>query len=436
MTNCNEEVLSFPAVNSKKVEAKFKGGDITSDGGGLLLRAVDQRFSLTKRLARLIPDSRDPSKIKHSIQTMLKQRVFGIALGYEDLNDQDQLRNESGFQTILGTENNAGSSSTLCRFENRINRDTCTAMSELMFEHFIQVNGKPDGPLILDFDATGIPVHGDQEEKFFHGYYDHYCFLPLYVFCGDFLLCSYLRPSRSDGARHAWAILSILVKRFRQVWPDVKIIFRGDSGFSRHKMFNWCERHKVSYIAGIARNKRLEAFSEDLQNQAKEQYETTEQKQRLFTEFSYAAGSWKRERRIIAKAEYTERGANNRYIVTNLSGDPQELYDEVYCQRGKMEQSIDEQLDFYADRTSCHNWYPNQFRLLLSSFAYLLVNEIRRVGLKGTELYKARCSTIRLKLLKIGAIVLRNTRRIQLLLAENCPYKDLFRIAYQQLKSG
>ena len=290
------------------------------------------------------------------------------------------------------------------------------------------------GPTILDFDATDDPVHGNQEKRFFHGYYDHYCFLPLYVFCGEQLLCAYLRPSKIDGAKHAWAILSLLVKRIRQSWPDVRIIFRGDSGFCRHRMLSWCERKGVRYIVGIAKNVRLNTLASDLMQKAMTQFNEAGEKQRLFGEFAYAAGSWRTRRRVIAKAEYTDKGSNPRYVVTNLDGEAQHLYDHLYCARGEMENHIKEQqLDLFADRTSCHKWWPNQFRLLLASLAYTLIEAIRRLALHGTDMARARCSTIRLKLFKIGAVILKNTRRIRFMMAGGCPYQEIFRTACRRL---
>jgi hypothetical protein len=293
---------------------------------------------------------------------------------------------------------------------------------------------KAPDELVLDFDATDDPVHGKQEGRFFHGYYDHYCFLPLYVFCGEQLLVSYLRPSNINAARHAWAILSLLVKRFRQVWPRVKIIIRGDSGFCRWRMLSWCDRHDVSYIIGVAKNSRLNAMASALMEKAKSQHEVSGEKQRLFSEISYAAYTWDKERRILVKAEHSDQGSNPRYVVTNLSGDPQKLYDEVYCARGDMENRIKEQqLGLFSDRTSCTKWWANQFRVMLSSLAYVLLQTLRSVALKGTILAHAQCNTIRLKLLKIGAVILRNTRRIIFHFSSACPCQELFLTAVKRL---
>lgn len=427
MTNCKRESIYFPANKSKKVELNFKGGDVTSDGGVLLLREIDRKLGLTKQIANFIPDSRDQRYVEHSIEKILAQRVYGIALGYEDVNDHASLRKDPGFQTAVNSNDDLASSSTLSRFENRITKKTVADMNKIFVETFIASFKKAPKELILDFDPTDDPIHGHQDNRFYNGYYKSYCYLPLYVFCGEDLLVSYLRPSNIDGAKHSWAILSLLVKRFRQEWPEVKIIFRGDTGFCRHKMLEWCDKHNVGYIVGIARNNRILKSSSSLRNEASELCDETKESQRLFGEFQYAAESWKRKRKVVVKAEHTELGANPRFIVTNLEGDPQKLYEEIYCARGDMENRIKEQqLDLFADRTSCSDWWANSFRLLLSGCAYVLMSAIRRLALKGTSLAKAQCGTIRLKLLKIGAVIIRNTRRVKFLLSSSYPYKDLF----------
>jgi hypothetical protein len=291
--------------------------------------------------------------------------------------------------------------------------------------------------LILDFDATDTPLHGDQEGRFFHGYYDHYCFLPLYVFCGRHLLVSYLRRSNIDAAKHSWAILSLLVKALRQHWPKVEIIFRGDSGFCRWKILRWCDRHQVRYIVGVAQNKRLKARSAFWIESAQRLYELTGKKQRVFASIYYGARSWDKPRRIIVKAEHSSHGANPRFVVTNLPQTDQFLYDKVYCARGDMENRIkDQQLDLFAKRTSSHRWWPNQFRQLLSGLAYTLFEGLRRKALENTSLAKASPNTIRLTLLKIGAVVIRNTRRIRILMSSACPHQDLFRTVAFRLNSS
>jgi hypothetical protein len=428
MTNSTKEKLELPPCKGRIVEAEFIEKEVTSDGGVLLLREIDRKINLTGELEKMIPDPREPAKIKHSLISMLKQRIYGIALGYEDLNDHTTLRKDPAIQTAVERMDVLASSSTLCRMENKANRKMIFDSNKLMVEKFIESFIEPPSEIILDFDATEDEVHGDQENRYFHGYYGCYCFLPLHVFCGDQLLISYLRPSNIDGAKHAWAILSLLAKRIRKSWPLVKIIFRGDSGFCRDLMLRWCERKNVTYIVGLAQNNRLNKFSEETQKLAEVEYNKTKEKQRIFSEFKYAAGSWKNERRVIAKSEHTDKGANPRYIVTNEKNfTAQELYEKNYCSRGDMENRIKEiKRGVFSDRTSCHEWWPNQLRLIFSSMAYILMESMRRIALKNTELANAQCETIRLKLYKIGAIILRNTRRIRFLLSSNYPKQELF----------
>jgi hypothetical protein len=319
------------------------------------------------------------------------------------------------------------SPATLCRLENRISHASCVKLSELLVELFIESFDQPPAELILDFDATDDPIHGNQEGRFFHGYYDNYCYLPLYVFCGEKLRVSYLRLSNIDAAKHSRAVLKLLVDRLRRQWPGVKIIFRGDSGFCRWKLMRWCDRHHVDYVIGLARNPRLEKIAEPFMQEARRQYERTLQKQRVFTEFPYAAQSWDRQRRVIHKAEHNSHGDNPRFVVTSLEDEAQSLYDRIYCARGEMENRIKEQqLGLFAGRTSCHHFVANQFRLLLSSFAYTLIQTLRCTALEGTELAQAQATTIRGKLLKIGAVVTTSVRRIVLQLSNAYPLKDLF----------
>jgi len=290
--------------------------------------------------------------------------------------------------------------------------------------------------LILDFDATDDPVHGKQEHRFFHGYYDSYCFLPLYVFCGEQLLVSYLRPSKIDGAKHAWAVLGLLVKRLRRAWPKVKIILRADSGFCRHRMLDWCDHHGVGYCVGLARNARLQAQCAHWHEQLSAQYQNTPVKQRAIFEFRYAAKSWRSERRVIARLEYGDLGENPRFIVTNLTDEATTLYDEIYCGRGEAENRIKEaQLGLFADRTSCHYFAANQFRLLLSSFAYVLMERLRTLALCGTDFARMQAGTLRCKLLKIGAVIVRNTRRVKVMLSSAFAYRDIFTHALTALRS-
>jgi Transposase DDE domain group 1 len=428
VTECNQETIAFPGFRGRKIQADFGGGQVSSDGGLLLVRQIDRRLGLTQRLAAVLPDPRHPDRITHRLQSLLQQRLYGLALGYEDLNDHNALRHDPLWQTAAEREEALGSSATLCRWENRAGRKEAWLMHQVLLERFVASFAAPPEALTLDFDPTDDRVHGKQVGAFYHGYYGDYCFLPLYVFCGDQLLVSYLRPSNGDGARHAWAVLALLVKALRRHWPGVRLRLRADSGLCRWKMLRWCERHHVEYVVGLAKNARLNALSAHLQAQAEAQCQATQKKVRLLGEFEYQAGSWDRPRRVIAKAEHSAKGANPRYVVTNVAQAPQPLYEEDYCARGEAENRIKEQqLDLFSDRTSCHAWWANQFRLLLSSFAYVLVETLRRVGLAGTELAQAQAGTIRLKLLKIGAVVVRNTRRVRLWLSSAYPWQGLFR---------
>ena len=433
MTKCSRDQLEFPGCKGRKVEAEFSGGNVTSDGGILLLRQADRRLGLTASVAALLEDPRRQASCGHSVLSMIRQRVYGLAAGYEDLNDHDTLRTDMAWQTAVERDKPGASSPTLCRLENRAKRETTVAMHQVLVETFIASFAEPPTELILDFDATDDAVHGRQEGRFFHGYYDHYCFLPLYVMCGDQVLVAYLRPSNIDGAKHAWAILSLLVKRLREEWPGVRIVFRGDSGFCRWRMLRWCGRNNVYYIVGLAKNSRLNEMAAPLIDRARQRFNATGRTQRLFGNLRYGAYSWDRERRVIARIEHQAKGANPRYVVTNLPGNARKLYERIYCARGEMENRIKEQQMLFADRTSAHHWWPNQFRLLLSTLAYTLLEAIRRLGLHGTRLARAQVNTIRLKLIKIGAVILRNTRRVRFLLASACPYQDLFTLVAQRL---
>lgn len=421
----------------RKVEVEFGGGDITTDGGVSLLNLADKRLNLTKRLAGFITDPRDPKKTTYPLLQLIRQRIYAIGLGYEDVNDHDFLRYDAGFQTAVNTDKTTAGKSTVNRVEKVVVDEDMWKITDLLVNIFIESFDSPPSEIILDFDGTDDRVHGNQVGGYYHGYYKHECFLPLYVFSGDHLLVGYLRPGWSDGARHAWAILSLLVKRLRQIWPDVHIIFRGDGAFCRPEMLAWCDRKNVGYITGIAGNQRLLKNASELMASAKEGFEKTGEKQRLFSEFQYAAETWKNERKIIVKAEHNSKGENPRFLCTNLQGNPQSLYEEVYCARGDMENRIkDQQLYLFADRTSCTTWNANQFRLLLSGIAYTLIYAIKRIGLKGTKLESARCDSIRLKLLKIGAVIIRNTRRVRFLLASAFPYEDVFRKAAARMSPG
>jgi hypothetical protein len=428
MTDCNLNSIHFSPLNSKKIEASFTGGDISSDGGLMLLREVDKKLGLTKRFSQAFNDQRHPGYVLHNSHDLLKQRVYALAAGYEDVNDHDFLRHDLCFQTAIGREVNLASSSTLSRFENAVDRRALVEMNKLLVEHFIENQTKPPTEITLDFDPTDHRIYGKQEGRHYHGYYREHCFLPLHVFSGDYLLVSMLRPSNIDGAKYSGAILRLLVKRFRQTWPNVKIVFRGDCAFGRKRLLYWMEHNNVEYVVGLSGNKRLQVQAKDLLQKVEIQFERSHEDQRLFTEFRYAAGSWKTERRVIVKVEKNILGTNQRFIVTNREGaEAQAIYDDQYCPRGDMENGIKQmKLDLYADRNSCHSFLANQFRVLLSAIAFALLSELRRTHLGSTQFAKAYCQTLRLKLFKIGVVILKNTRRIQFLFSSNHPYQAEF----------
>jgi hypothetical protein len=431
MTECNRKSLSFSSLGRRRIIADFDGGRLTSDAGALLLREVDRRVGLTEALANRIADPRDPAKTTHELRSILIQRICGIAMGYEDGNDHHTLRTDPVLQILADKapdpEDPLASPSTISRLENAVTRQSLIAMADVLVDQFIKAHlGKPK-ELILDFDATDDLVHGNQEHRFFHGYYDHYCFLPLYVFCGEHLLCAYLRPSNIDAALHSRAILKLLVTRLRQKWPKVRIIFRADSGFCRWKTLRWCEKHDVGYVVGLQRNKVLERMAAPFMEKAKQRFDRTRRKQRHFHEIRYAAKTWDHERRVIVKAEQLTQGPNCRFVVTNLPNGRRVIYDGLYVQRGDMENRIKEQqLGLFADRTSCHAFQANQFRVLPAAAAYVLLSGLRRVGLKGTEFANAQVGTIRLKLFKIAARVRMSVRRIVFHLCSAYPYQPLF----------
>ena len=440
MPNCTEEIqtnkIEFGRVGRRVVEGCFDGGSMTSDAGVMLLGATDRKLGLMQAAARCIADPRDPALITHGVVDMLRQRVYGLALGWEDLNDHRALRQDVAMQTAVGVDGDIASAPTLCRLEKWADRSTAWRLHQVLVDQFIASFKTAPAELVLDFDATDNPLYGQQEGRFFHGYYDSYCYLPLYVFCGQQLLCAYLRPSRIDGAKHTAAILKLLVVRMRQQWPQVRIVFRGDSGFCRQRIINYCERADVNYIVGLARNGRLQGITEFMELSMKEAFEHTGLKQREVGEFAYAAQSWARERRVITRLEYGEQGNNPRYVVTNLTGEPQSLYDDLYCQRGEAENRIKEaQVGLFATRTSCQQFQSNQLRMLLAALGYVLIERLRALALQGTVLAKAQVDTLRIKLLKLAAVVTRNTRRIRLYLASNWPSADVFAHAMGQLRS-
>lgn len=434
MTNCTSSFIQFSPLNRKKIQASFNGGNITSDGGLLLLREVDKRIGLTKKLSKALRDDRHAGYVDHTMLDLLRQRVYALAAGYEDINDHQFLRHDACFQTAVDREKTLASPATLSRFENAIDRSSMVRMSQLMVEHFIDCHKTVPEELILDFDPTDHRLHGHQDQRHYHGYYEEYCYLPLHVFCGDKLLVSYLRPSNIDSAKHAGAILRLLVKRLRQTWPNVKITFRADSAFARKRILYWCEQNNIAYIVGLAGNSRLKTKVQDLEKQAATQYEEQKTKQRLFEEYAYQAKSWKQERRVIAKVEHHDNGTNCRFVITNKTEPAETLYDQGYCPRGDMENGIKQlKLDLFSDRNSCHEFLANQFRILLSSLAYILMIEMQTSCLSETDLKNAYCGTLRLNLFKIGAIILKNTRRIRVLFSSHYPHQTNFNLAAKHL---
>lgn len=429
--------FQYSSVKRRKVEADFSGGDITSNGGIFLLSEVDRKIRLSRSVARAMGDDRRKASCEHSVEELLKQRIYALALGYEDLNDHKELRHDLALQTAVSRDKPLSSTATLSRFESRANRESAIAIHKVLFDQFIKAYDKPPKRLILDFDATDTPLHGEQEGRFFHGYYDHYCYLPLYVFCDRHLLVSYLRPSNIDGAKHSWAILSLLVKAIRAHWPKAEIIFRGDSGFCRWKMLRWCDRNKVRYIVGLAQNRRLNKYASHWIEMAETLFQMTGEKQRLFTSIRYGAKTWDKRRRVIVKAEHTRQGSNPRYVVTNLDQSDRYLYDKIYCARGDMENRIkDQQLGLFAHRASSHRWWNNQFRQLLSGLAYVLFEAMRTRLLKNTKLERSGPNTLRLALLKIGAVIIRNTRRIKILMSSACPHREIFTLIQSRLNTS
>jgi hypothetical protein len=362
--------------------------------------------------------------------------LYALCCGYEDLNDHTALRRDPLMQTAVGRGEALGSSPTLCRLEKRATRSDVVALNRVLVEQFIASQRQAPEELVLDVDASDIPLYGDQEQKEFHAYYDSHCYLPLYVFCGKAMLACVLRRSRIDGARHSAAVIKLLVTRLRQAWPQVRIIVRGDSGFCRQRLIRWCERQHVGYVIGLARNARLHRCVEGWERLMEHAYTESGVKERMIREFSYAAQSWDRPRRVITRLEFGGQGNNPRFIVTNLEGTASDLYDDLYCQRGEAENRIKEtQLDLFGTRASCHKFIANWLRVMFSALAYTLMQRLRELALANTELAKASAATIRVRLLKIGAAVVRNTRRIRILLASHHPMREVYLIAANALAS-
>lgn len=448
MTECIQERFSFAAHFSRRVEAGFTAGQVSSDGGALLLRQADRRIHLLNRLAACFSDRRNPELIEHTVAAMLAQRIYGLALGYEDLNDHEQLRTDPLLGLLSGKrklQEPLAGKSTLNRLEltGRSSRYhkidySSEAIDGLLCALFIESQATMPDQIVLDLDATDIPLYGHQPERFFHGYYDSYCYLPLYIFAGDQLLCARLRPANQDAAAGSVEEVARIVVQLRQRWPEVKIVLRADSGFCREQLMAWCENHGVDYVFGLARNQRLQRIIGRQMHEAQSLHQTTGKAARVFTEFDYTTRkSWSRTRRVVAKAEYLDKGQNPRFVVTSLTAQQwtaQDLYEKFYCARGEMENRIKEQMCLFADRLSTEEMRGNQLRLYFSALAYTLVEALRRLALKGTEWAQARVDTIRLKLFKIGAIVSVSVRRILLHMSSAYPWKEIYAQAFHALR--
>lgn len=434
MPKCTDETVEFGRVGRRVIEAAFDGGDIVSDGGVLLLKQVDERLGLTRAAAKAFGDERRSASVQHSLHSLLAQRIYGLCLGWSDVCDHNVLRNDLVLQTAVGRAEPLASAPTLSRLETGATPEHAGALHEVLMQQFIASHAKAPKELVLDVDATHVPLHGEQERGHFHAYYDNYCYLPLYVFAGQDMLACVLRPSDRDPASVVSALIKRLLVPLRRAWPKTKIIVRADSGFCRPRVLRRLERWGVSYIIGLQKNSRLAQQVELAELALAEQYARKQTKQRMFGEFEYAALTWDKPRRVIARLEHGEQGPNPRFIVTDLPGSAKALYERRYCARGEAENRIKEaQLDLFGRRASCHRFQANQLRLLLAALAYTLMINLRRLGLKGTELAQACTTTIRTRLLKIGAAVVRNTRRVRVLLASAHPMKHVFIAAARAL---
>jgi hypothetical protein len=462
-TECSGKLFEFHPLGAREVRGGFDGGAITSDGGGLLLREVEKRTGIVERFAACFTDHREAERVEHRVRELVAQRVYGLALGYEDLNDHDELRRDPLLAVLVEKEDPRGENrarerdrgkalagkSTLNRLEltkanveekeryKKIVMDQA-AVDRLLVEVFLKSHAEAPQEIVLDLDATDDPLYGHQEGRFFHGYYGDYCYLPLYIFCGHALLGARLRPSNIDGSAGCVEELERIVKQIREAWPGVKITLRGDSGFCREELMKWCEDQGVDYVLGLAKNDRLKAEIVSEQEEAAAEYRQTGKAARRFKEFSYQTrDSWSRARRVVAKAEHLEKGANPRFVVTSWGPEVWEarrLYEELYCARGEMENRIKEQLMLFADRTSTAFMRSNQTRLYFSSIAYLLLEALRWLGLKETELAQAQATTIRLKVLKIGALIRVTVRKVWIALAGGYPYAELWARIWGQLQ--
>ena len=455
-TECSADLFGFAPVEGRKVVAGFDGGRMTSDAGAMLLGAADKRIGLIERVAGCFTDYRDADLIEHTVAGLVGQRVFGIALGYEDLIDHEQLRHDP-VMAVLGGKLEArradcaplAGKSTLNRLElsreeptryHKISYDAA-AIEGLFVDLFLAAHPAPPAQITLDLDATDDPLHGHQEGRFFHGYYDTYCYLPLYVFCGRHLLAAKLRPANIDASAGSVEEIARIVAQIRRRWPKVRILLRADSGFAREALMTWCENNDVDFLLGLAKNSRLVGEIEAELAAAQEQSQRTEKPARRFKDFIWQTReSWSRARRVVAKAEWTRGEANPRFVVTSLAREEHEarhLYEKLYCARGEMENRIKEcQLELYADRTSAHTMRANQLRLWFAAMAYVLICAVRRIGLKHTQFARAACGTIRLKLLKIGALVRISVRRIKLAMPSAFPYQTEYRAAHAALTAA
>lgn len=453
MTECNQDRFEFASTSgTRQIVAEFSGGTITSDAGSLLLKETDTKMNLLERFSQCFTDRRSPLLIEHTLEQMLRQRVYGLALGYEDLNDHDLLRQDPLLAVMAGkaepgTELLAGKS-TLNRMElgtgtpSRYKKITFwrDSVDELLVDIFLEAHPVAPAQVVLDIDTTDMALHGNQEDKFYHGYYKHYCYLPLYIFCGDHVLCARLRPSSIGPAVGSRKEVERIVKQIRQRWPEVEIILRGDSGFCADELLTWCENNGVHYVVGVARNQRLEKLIDGPLEEAKQQFEATQQPARIFVEFEHKTlqGAWNKNRRVVAKAEHINGKSNPRFVVTSLeaaSWEKQKLYEELYCGRGDMENRIKEQFVLFADRVSVSTMRGNQLRVYLSVIAYTLMNGLRRLGLQATTMATAQVGTIRLKLLKIGALIQVTVRKVWVRIASSYPYQALFSRVLKQLRT-
>jgi hypothetical protein len=452
MTQCSETLFAFEAHFSRQVVAEFSGERLTTEGGSLLLRAADRKIGLLRRVVGCFTDTRDPQRIEHELCELLAQRIYGLALGYEDLNDHEQLRQDPLLAVLAGKKDLGdplAGKSTLNRMEltpagsaaaERYHKISYSAeaIDALLVDLFLEAHERPPREIVLDLDATDTPLHGRQEARFFHGYYGHYCYLPLYIFCGDHLLCARLRPSNIDASAGSLEEVQRMVRQIRARWPKTRIILRADSGFCREELLAWCETSAVDYVFGFARNQRLRRIIGRAMHEAKQEHRRTGKAARVFCEFAYRTQkSWSRRRRVIAKAEQIEGKENPRYLVTSLGAQDwpaQQLYEQLYCARGEMENRIKEQLSLFADRMSTQTLRANQLRLYFSSLAYVLVEALRRLGLAGTEWAQAQAGTIRLRLLKIAAQVRITARRIWVRYSRAYPWQNVFAAACTALR--